>query len=75
VSTYALKRLQHDKGAWYWVVHFSRKWTRYQRRFCNTAHGGNASARRAAIAWRDHMLAQVQPLSVAEFCAQQRSNN
>jgi hypothetical protein len=74
-SMYALKRLQHDSGVWYWRVSFSRKSQRHVRRFYDSAHGGNAGARRAAIAWRDHMLAQVQPLSVAEFCAHQRSNN
>jgi AP2 domain len=74
-SIYALKRLQHDSGVWYWQVAFSRKGQRHVRRFYDSAHGGNAGARRAAVAWRDRMLAQVQPLSVAEFCQHKRSNN
>lgn len=73
--TYAIKRLQHDKGAWYWVVNFSRRGQRHSRRFYDTAHGGSRGARRAAIAWRDQKLAEVDVLGVLEFCQTKRSNN
>jgi len=72
---YAIKHLQQDKGTWYWVVNFSRRGVRYQRRFYETMYGGAKAALKAAIAWRDQKLAEVKTLSVLEFCRQKRSNN
>jgi AP2 domain len=74
-SMYALKRMQHDKGAWYWVVHFSRAGVRHARRFYDTAYGGDDGALAAATVWRDQKLAEVQALSVLGFCQIKRSNN
>jgi len=72
---YALRRMQHDKGTWYWVVNFNRRGVSYQRRFYEPMHGGNEAAREAAIAWRDAKLAEVKALGVLEFCQHKRSNN
>lgn len=72
---YAIKHLQHDKGTWYWVVNFSRRGVRYQRRFYEPMHGGSKAALAAGIAWRDEKLAEVKALGVLEFCQQKRSNN
>lgn len=73
---YAIRRLQvHPSGTWCWSVAFTRAGKRYGRRFYDPQHGGSRAARRAAIAWRDEQLAQVQPLRIVEFAALPRSNN
>jgi AP2 domain len=74
-SRYALKRLQHDKGTWYWGVNFSRAGVHYARRFYDPMYGGNEGALAAAITWRDGKLAEVKALSVLGFCQIERSNN
>lgn len=75
MRSYALTRMQTAKGAWHWRVSFSRRGTHYQRRFYETTYGGNAGARKAAVAWRDEQLARLSALGKLEFCQQERSNN
>jgi hypothetical protein len=72
---YAIKRLQADKGTWYWFVKFSRCGEPYERRFYDPKHGGAGAALAAAIKWRDGMLAKIKVLRMIDFCQQQRSNN
>jgi hypothetical protein len=74
-SRYALKRLQHEKGTWYWGVNFSRAGVHHARRFYDPMYGGNEAALAAAIAWRDDKLAEVKALSVLGFCQIERSNH
>lgn len=74
-AVYALIRHQTSKGAWYWGVHFSRRGQMVYQNFHDTKYGGNALARKAAVAWRDTQMAQVPALSMVEFCAQKRSHN
>lgn len=74
-DSYALIRLQAQTGTWYWAVHFKRRGKLHYRRFYEPKHGGNAGARKAAVAWRDGQLAEVEPLGKLEFCQQLRSNN
>ncbi len=72
---YAIKHQKATSGTWYWVVNFSRAGVRYSKRFYEPMHGGSKKARQAAIAWRDQMLAQIQPMTVIEFSQKVRSNN
>ncbi len=72
---YAILRLQYASGPWCWSVNFSRSGVRHLKRFFDTGHGGKAAALKAAIAWRDKKLAEVEVLSVAEFCQLKRDNN
>lgn len=72
---YALTRLQADKGAWYWGVHFRRNGQPHYRRFYDTKYGGNRAARKAAIAWRDERMAITPVLTMVQFCQQKRSHN
>ena len=65
---YAIRRGKAAKGAWYWVVGFSRDSQSYCRRFYDLRCGGADAARAAAVAWRDAELARTQALSLAEFC-------
>lgn len=72
---YAIKRFQATSGTWYWCVHFCRRGKRHYHRFYEPMHGGSKAALKAAIAWRDKMLAEVEALQMLEFCQQKRSNN
>lgn len=75
MDTYALTRLQDQHGAWHWRVLFRRRAKWHQRRFYDRDHGGDAGARKAARAWRDQQLAQVDTFTKLEFCQQRRGNN
>lgn len=72
---YAIYRLQYASGQWCWSVAFSRCGARYLKRFFDTGHGSRAAALKAAIAWRDAKLAELETLSVAAFCQLKRDNN
>jgi len=72
---YAIHHLQHEKGTWYWSVHFARRGKLYYQRFYEPKYGGSAKARKAAITWRDRQLAKVKILTIREFHEQKRSNN
>jgi hypothetical protein len=65
---YAIKRLQHDRGAWYWAVNFRRRGVHHERRFYETTYDGKEAALAAAIAWRDRNLAEAKALGLLEFC-------
>jgi hypothetical protein len=67
--------MQAETGTWYWAVHFKRRGKLHYRRFYDPKHGGDAAARKAAVAWRDRQLEQVDVLGKLEFCQQLRSNN
>ena len=72
---YAILRLQYPTGTWCWSVNFSRRGVHHAKRFFDPGHGGKAAALKAAIAWRDAKLAELETLSVAEFCQLKRDNN
>jgi hypothetical protein len=72
---YAIKHFQATSGTWYWVVTFSRHGKMFSKRFYEPKYGGSMRARKAAIAWRDEMLAQIKPMTVVEFSQKIRSNN
>lgn len=72
---YAILRLQYASGTWCWSVNFSRRGVRYLKRFFDPGLGGKAAALKAALAWRDAKLAEVEILSVADFCQLKRDNN
>ena len=72
---YAIQRLQYASGTWCWSVNFARRGVLHSKRFFDPGHGGKAAALKAAIAWRDEKLAEVEVLSVAEFCQLKRDNN
>lgn len=72
---YAIKHLQATSGTWFWGVNFSRKGKLFSKRFYEPMYGGSKNARQAAIAWRDAMLAQIQPMTVVEFSQKLRNNN
>jgi hypothetical protein len=72
---YAISHLQAESGTWYWGVHFSRQGKRYYRRFYEPKHGGSAAALKAAIAWRDELLAKLEPLTLVAFCQVKRGHN
>jgi AP2 domain len=72
---YAIKHLRATSGTLYWVVNFSRNGKMFSRRFYEPMYGGSKMARQAAIAWRDAMLAQIQPMTVVEFSQKLRNNN
>ncbi len=72
---YAIFHMQHEKGTWYWVVHYSRCGKRNYRRFYEPKYGGSAKALKAAKTWRDEQLAKVKVLTLVEFCQRKRSNN
>ena len=73
---YALTRQQAiPQGTWYGCVHFSRRGQMHTKRFYDPKYGGNAGAKKAAIAWRDEQLAKTRALSMVEFCQHKRSHN
>lgn len=55
---YAITRMQHARGAWYWAVAFRRRGTPYAKSFYDVRRGGSEKALAAAIAWRDAQLAR-----------------
>jgi hypothetical protein len=59
-SMYAIKRLQPTQGSWCWQVDFTRRRQRYSHRFQDTVYRSSDAALRAAVAWRDGMLAHVE---------------
>lgn len=72
---YAINHFQHEKGTWYWVVHFGRRGKLYYQRFYEPKYGGSRQALKAAIAWRDRQLAKLKVLTIREFHQRKRSNN
>ena len=72
---YAIKHLQAGSGTWYWVVNLRRRGQHHYQRFYEPKHGGSDAALKAAVAWRNQMLAKAKVLGVLEFCQYKRSNN
>jgi hypothetical protein len=74
-AMYAISRIQHEHGAWYWAVAFRRRGKPYYRNFYDVRRGGSRKALAAAIAWRDQQLAKAKALSKREFHQIKRSSN
>jgi hypothetical protein len=74
-KTYAITRHRAAIDAWCWRVHFRRKGKLLSKTFYDLACGGTSQAMAMAIAWRDEKLTETEPLSMAEFHVQKRSNN
>lgn len=68
VEDYGLIRREpsmHGKGG-YWVVSLTRSGVHYRRRFGDSVHGGSDLARRAALQYRDDILASKEAMSKRE---------
>jgi hypothetical protein len=72
---YAISRIQHDHGAWYWAVMFRRRGKPYFKNFYDVRRSGSQNALAAAIVWRDRQLAKAKALSKREFHQIKRSSN
>jgi hypothetical protein len=72
---YAIRRVNRAITAWCWTFEFTRRGTLYTKHFFDGSHGGSKKALSAAIAWRDKKLAEIDILTIREFCQQKRSNN
>jgi hypothetical protein len=74
-SVYAISRMQHEHGAWYWAVAFRRRGKPYFKSFYDLRRGGSKKALSAAIAWHDKQLAKVEVLSKRQYHQLKRSSN
>lgn len=74
-KTYGIGRSRRGLGQWFWAAYVRRRGRLHYRRFYDAKYGGSDEARRAAIAWRDVTLANVQVLTVREFNQRTRSNS
>lgn len=72
---YAIRRHRASINAWCWRVCFRRKGRLFERSFYDGKLGGEEEALRAATAWRDRQLREIEALSLIEFHSQVRANN
>lgn len=60
LSLYAIKRVQPAQGSAYWRVDFTRCRQRFVHCFHDAVYSGSQPALRAAVAWRDGLLAHAE---------------
>lgn len=74
-SMYAIKRLHSTRATRHWQVDFTRRRQRYSHCFHDSVYGSSDAALRAAVAWRDGMLAHIGALCVKELYQAKHSRN
>ena len=73
---YGLTRIDHENSRTHsWHVTLTRKGCTFTRHFSDAVHGGERSARKAAIAFRDRIIKEYAPITRVEYAQIKRKNN
>lgn len=72
---YCIYRAEKSVTSPGWRVVLKRFGQRFDRTFCDSTHGGDAAALRAAKRWRDKIVAEHRPMPKQEFNSLLRATN